>query len=279
MGCTEEMEEGWELRIKSRFEEPFHRKGFDLTRMLGDRLYRIEESGDTVFYDVKFNRDTRESSIVESYTGAVYVKGLYAQSKGILYFSSLQLDSSYWIHALKFDETGVRGWRTDWRQMYMWDEKFEEQYLQGINNTDRRRLLLKLCDTVNDEIILRPIKREVRRFVESYIDSLELVPIFVYEIPQSELGYDTVQLSERPDDTFVQIYPNPVCQIPLNIEHNLTGKLNYSIYNHEGREVKSGMIESKISKLDLDILRGGTYSIALTDEKGRTYKLKFWYCA
>ena len=103
-GCSGEVEEGRELRIKSRFENPFHRKGFDLTRRLGEQLIKVNAAGDTVFYDVLFDKETRESAIVESMTGAVYVKGLYAQSRGNLYFSSLQSDSTYWIHALKFEE-------------------------------------------------------------------------------------------------------------------------------------------------------------------------------
>lgn len=85
----------------------------------------------------------------------------------------------------------------------------------------------------------------------------------------------STDISNNPDENDIKIFPNPA-QNELNI--NFIGdyyKLNYYISDISGKEILSGMINQKLSTINIASLSKGLYFIRLTDISNLSKVYKF----
>lgn len=84
-------------------------------------------------------------------------------------------------------------------------------------------------------------------------------------------GNKTTGVEQVSAGTLAKVYPTQ-CTGTLQIEHNNTQPLSYSIISMTGQIVAHGTVNRGTNVIDIARLSSGTYTISIVDESSRTYE-------
>ena len=265
-GCISEEDSETSL-IKSSFDKPFPKRTKDLTWKFGSE-FSIKKGTDTIDFKVVFNRSNKNNLIINQETKDTIFIGTVCKYKGIYYFNKQINDTSYWIYAVRIEGKLIRGLNTERFQMLSWDKKYESLLTENkstktYNNID----IIKYVDPERDIIRLTPIKKKLKEFYESIIDSLKPDTLidFIQPMIRTEVIQEIEEISVTKTDEFEiieKVYPNPAKDY-CTIKIREVGKHEYGIYDLNGKLIKKGFITDRINDINLTELNRGIYFFRL----------------
>ncbi|MCG8687179.1 MAG: T9SS type A sorting domain-containing protein, partial [Desulfobacterales bacterium] len=92
---------------------------------------------------------------------------------------------------------------------------------------------------------------------------------FVYKTLDIDFATDVSKLPMT-KQLNVSLYPNPVKEfVFVKLEGDVNQQLNYSIFTQDGRIIKNGFLEGKLTQIDLSDLVSTYYLFILTDSSDK----------
>ncbi len=249
---------------KTTFDSPFPKRNLNLTNILGDNL-TIKSGTDTLILTISAFKNY--NLIIDNKTGDTLFKGTVCKFRGLYYFNQQLNDTSYWIYAVKLNDSLIYGLNSAWGQTLLVD--------RAIENGQHRKLVKYLSA---DKIRLHPDKRELKKLYSSIIDSILPDTILMFNNLPSALPDTTNKITSIDPDNFEffsKVYPNPTIDF-LNIELQQKIKINYQLTDLSGRAVLQGQFIDLKNKIDLSRQVNGIYFLTLfnsTDNIKETIKI------
>lgn len=260
--------------VNTSFDNSFPKRAKNLTYDLGD-AFALKRANDTLQFNVYYNRKSKENSIVNKGTKDTIFSGKVNRYRGLYIFNQQINDSAYWIYAVKIEDKTIRGLETEWLQMMHLSDEIEKILKE---KPDAKKYLSAMIASVNmdtSNIMLIPDKKILKRFYNSYIDSLDADSIISkdkeFDI-NTFLSDETAieEINTENDDNLslnIKIYPNPVVDF-VNIETNTLSKKHYKLIDIKGNIKKEGYFSQQNIKLTLDNFQVGTYFILIENQDG-----------
>ena len=136
-------------------------------------------------------------------------------------------------------------------------------------------------DDVRTDVSYRSKRYPILHFGLGNTDSVDVViskgnsVYLVNGLPVNQLHQiylsEITGIDELYKSNSIKIYPNPVNDI-LNIVHNFTYDLTFTLYNSSGQLLKTGIVHNQI---DVSSLKSSFYFLKLTVRTGKSYINRF----
>ena len=239
--------------------DPFPKKTKNLTNILGDEFTIVTEKGKAITYSVTWDKETRTSTIVEAH-GPTLFSGQVSKYKGRYYFSEQRRDSLYWIHVVEIKDGKIRGLREQIKQMSELD--FIMRLLISSSDGDYVSVSEMIAEVTEDQILLIPDRDEMRKIYDSMIEEAEVDSIVEWVEPEEE--EEELDIEEMVEESIVtetliaKVYPNPADD-QCTIELTEAGEYMLSLISGSGQKVRSEILKTKSTKVDLSELDAGVY--------------------
>jgi hypothetical protein len=247
-----------EFILKSTFEAPFPKRNKDLASILGEKL-TLWNGTDTLRYRITSTAKT--NLVTDAGTGDTLFSGTVCRFRGLYYFSQQLNDSSYWIFAVKIQDSLIYGLSDPYRQMQAVDKKIR---------SGASPALVKYIDTGKNMIRLKTDKKELQHLYTSVLENMNPDVILSYATPPPKAQKPKATAAGETDEfeLLSNLYPNPTSD-HLTVELQLNHRVDYSLTDMYGRTVLQGRFTEMRNQTDLSKLKDGIYVMTLSNPSDR----------
>jgi hypothetical protein len=247
-----------EFILKSTFEAPFPKRNKDLASILGEKL-TLWNGTDTLRYRITSTAKT--NLVTDAGTGDTLFSGTVCRFRGLYYFSQQLNDSSYWIFAVKIQDSLIYGLSDPYRQMQAVDKKIRSGASPAI---------VKYIDTGKNMIRLKTDKKELQHLYTSVLENMNPDVILSYATPPPKAQKPKATAAGETDEfeLLSNLYPNPTSD-HLTVELQLNHRVDYSLTDMYGRTVLQGRFTEMRNQTDLSKLKDGIYVMTLSNPSDR----------
>lgn len=256
--CEEESNSIYVKPILTSFTEPFPKKGYDITRVLGNEL-SLQTNNSTKHYLLDYYSADR-STVIRTVDGDTLYNGPISRYRGLYFLTETSPDSTFWISCFEVNDDNVIGFLQREKLLRLIDDSFSFYFEKP---SEKPSYLTKCSE---DGITFITEEKILKNLFNAFINKLETETILAVDEETTVDDSDTITYIDQTVGTlnFIEEYlPNPVDK-NLTLKFLKSGKYHIDIRTAEGDKLEDFEFKGDITEIDFTNKSAGVYLISVT---------------